>query len=199
MRRCVEAAAAAPRRGGAERPVGVAPPLAAARQEDAAADAHADAGHELCTSPMNASTCAQLWESVDWRSPRLIACFVVLGVINVMVVVGNILVIAAVHQSSKLRSVTNLFIVSLAVADLLVGLAVLPFSSTLEVSKVSCRLIQFTFCIIFQPYHTKPSRYSLTSNTLQCDMWQIKPSGVLMLDKRGRGCFTSMEACLLFT
>ncbi|CAG9134487.1 unnamed protein product [Plutella xylostella] len=45
----------------------------------------------------------------------------------------NCLVIAAVLCSSKLRSVTNLFIVSLAVADLLVGVAVLPFSATREV------------------------------------------------------------------
>lgn len=86
---------------------------------------------------MNESECAALLESADWHSPRLIAVFVVLGVINVMVILGNLLVIAAVYISSKLRTVTNLFIVSLAVADLLVGVAVLPFSSTLEVSKVS--------------------------------------------------------------
>ncbi|KPJ02955.1 putative G-protein coupled receptor No9 [Papilio xuthus] len=49
---------------------------------------------------------------------------------------GNWLVIAAVLCSSKLCSVTNLFIVSLAVADLLVGLAVLPFSATREVFKI---------------------------------------------------------------
>ncbi|CAH0401525.1 unnamed protein product [Chilo suppressalis] len=50
---------------------------------------------------------------------------------------GNCLVIAAVLCSSKLRSVTNLFIVSLAVADLLVGVAVLPFSATREVFEES--------------------------------------------------------------
>lgn len=50
---------------------------------------------------------------------------------------GNCLVIAAVLCSSKLRSVTNLFIVSLAVADLLVGVAVLPFSATREVFEVN--------------------------------------------------------------
>ncbi|GBP90624.1 Octopamine receptor Oamb [Eumeta japonica] len=50
---------------------------------------------------------------------------------------GNCLVIAAVLCSSKLRSVTNLFIVSLGVADLLVGIAVLPFSATREVFEAS--------------------------------------------------------------
>ena len=86
---------------------------------------------------MNESECDALLASADWSSPRFITTSVVLVVIDVMVVVGNLLVISAVYISSKLRTVTNLFIVSLAVADLLLGLAVLPFSSTLEVSGVS--------------------------------------------------------------
>jgi octopamine receptor len=76
-------------------------------------------------------------EQVAWDDPTLIASLVILLLINVMVIVGNCLVITAVFISSKLRSVTNLFIVSLAVADLMVGLAVLPFSATWEVFKVS--------------------------------------------------------------
>ncbi|CAH0697161.1 unnamed protein product [Spodoptera exigua] len=59
----------------------------------------------------------------------------------------NCLVIAAVLCSSKLRSVTNLFIVSLAVADLLVGVAVLPFSATREVFEEigGSRAVRVTF------------------------------------------------------
>lgn len=75
-----------------------------------------------------------------WHEPTLVASLLVLAFIDVMVVLGNLLVIAAVLVSSKLRSVTNLFIMSLAVADLMVGIAVLPFSATWEVFKVS-RLI----------------------------------------------------------
>jgi hypothetical protein len=90
---------------------------------------------------MNNSVCSALLEQVAWDDPSLVASLIVLLVINVMVIVGNCLVIAAVFISSKLRSVTNLFIVSLAVADLMVGLAVLPFSATWEVFKVSHFLI----------------------------------------------------------
>lgn len=86
---------------------------------------------------MNESECAALLESADWHSPRNIVVFVVLAIVNVMVILGNILVIVAVYATAKLRTVTNYLIVSLAVADLLVGVAVLPFSSTFEVSKVS--------------------------------------------------------------
>ncbi|GFO06596.1 octopamine receptor 1 [Plakobranchus ocellatus] len=50
-----------------------------------------------------------------------------------MVLVGNCLVVAAVSTSRKLRTVTNVFIVNLACADLLLGVFVLPFSAVLEV------------------------------------------------------------------
>merc|ERR1740128_206930 len=52
---------------------------------------------------------------------------------NVLVLLGNCLVVLAVFLDQRLRTVTNLFIVSLAMADLSVGLAVLPFSASLEV------------------------------------------------------------------
>jgi len=54
--------------------------------------------------------------------------------VNLLVIVGNVMVIAAVFTHSKLRSTTtNKFVVSLAVADLMVGLIVLPFSSVNQV------------------------------------------------------------------
>uniref|UniRef100_A0ABD2X6V4 G-protein coupled receptors family 1 profile domain-containing protein n=1 Tax=Trichogramma kaykai TaxID=54128 RepID=A0ABD2X6V4_9HYME len=85
---------------------------------------------------LNESACNALYEAVEWSSPGIVVTLCVLAVVNVMVVVGNCLVIAAVYHSIKLRNVTNMFIVSLAVADLMVGVAVLPFSATWEVFKV---------------------------------------------------------------
>lgn len=77
-----------------------------------------------CTDPL---------DHVEWHDPGLIGSFAVLILINILVVAGNTLVIAAVFSSSKLRSVTYLFIVSLAVADMSLGMMVLPFSVTVEV------------------------------------------------------------------
>ena len=55
--------------------------------------------------------------------------------VNLLVIIGNVMVIAAVFTHSKLRSTTtNKFVVSLAVADLMVGIIVLPFSSVNQVS-----------------------------------------------------------------
>ncbi|XP_048506487.1 octopamine receptor Oamb-like isoform X2 [Athalia rosae] len=85
---------------------------------------------------LNESACAALYEGVEWDGAGNVAMLVVLAVVNVMVVLGNVLVILAVYYTSKLRNVTNMFIVSLAVADLMVGVAVLPFSATWEVFKV---------------------------------------------------------------
>ncbi|XP_033324581.2 octopamine receptor in mushroom bodies isoform X2 [Megalopta genalis] len=85
---------------------------------------------------LNATACAALYERVEWSSPWNLITLIVLAIVNVMVVLGNVLVILAVYHTNKLRNVTNMFIVSLAVADLMVGLAVLPFSATWEVFKV---------------------------------------------------------------
>nr|UPT51562.1 biogenic amine receptor [Plutella xylostella] len=85
---------------------------------------------------LNATACAALLAEVQWDEPASLVSLAVLALIDVLVVAGNCLVIAAVLCSSKLRSVTNLFIVSLAVADLLVGVAVLPFSATREVFEI---------------------------------------------------------------
>lgn len=86
---------------------------------------------------MNSSECEQIIKSVKWTDPTNLLALAILEFINLLVIGGNLLVIAAVFCSNKLRSVTNYFIVNLAVADLLVGLTVLPFSATWEVFKVS--------------------------------------------------------------
>jgi dopamine D2-like receptor len=48
---------------------------------------------------------------------------------------GNVLVIMAVCRERTLQTVTNYFIVSLAIADLLVAVVVMPFAVYVLVSK----------------------------------------------------------------
>lgn len=86
---------------------------------------------------MNTTSECVDYDTVQWWDTWNVVSMVVLLTLDVLVIVGNILVIAAVYSSQKLRNVTNFFIVSLAVADLLVGVAVLPFSATWEVFKVN--------------------------------------------------------------
>ncbi|XP_017572407.1 histamine receptor H2a [Pygocentrus nattereri] len=63
-----------------------------------------------------------------------IALGVTLSLLILLTVCGNVLVCLAVFATRRLRSVTNCFIVSLAVTDLLLGILVLPFSTLLEVT-----------------------------------------------------------------
>uniref|UniRef100_A0A3B5AUM8 Histamine H2 receptor n=1 Tax=Stegastes partitus TaxID=144197 RepID=A0A3B5AUM8_9TELE len=59
---------------------------------------------------------------------------VVLSLLILLTVGGNVLVCLAVCISRRLRCLTNCFIVSLAVTDLLLGLSVLPFSALLQLN-----------------------------------------------------------------
>ncbi|XP_070540717.1 alpha-1B adrenergic receptor-like [Ptychodera flava] len=58
---------------------------------------------------------------------------IALGVMVLLVICGNVLVLLAVALERSLRNVTHYFIVNLAVADLLLGTTVLPFSATYEI------------------------------------------------------------------
>ncbi|KAH3856019.1 octopamine receptor beta-2R-like [Dreissena polymorpha] len=49
-------------------------------------------------------------------------------------VFGNILVVIAVMKFERLRAITNYFIVSLAFADLLVAVLVMPFNASIEIT-----------------------------------------------------------------
>lgn len=104
----------------------------------------------------------------------------VLGTIALSAVIGNVLIILAVWKYRRLRTVTNCFVVSLASADLLVSILVLPLNITVEVTGqwlfsgllcdlwVSCDVLLCTAsilnlcCISLDRYFaiTKPLLYS---------------------------------------
>ncbi|KAM6972289.1 alpha-1A adrenergic receptor [Aplochiton taeniatus] len=70
-----------------------------------------------------------------------------LALFILVAIVGNILVILSVVCNRHLHTVTNFFIVNLAMADLLLSIMVLPFSASLEV--LGCWVFGRVFCNIW--------------------------------------------------
>ena len=70
----------------------------------------------------------------DWTvEPSSVALGAFLSMFALVTIFGNCLVILAVLRERHLRSSTNYLIVSLAVADLVIGAVVMPFAISLEV------------------------------------------------------------------
>ena len=67
----------------------------------------------------------------EWKHPLL---GFVLSLFSLTTIFGNTLVICAVVRERYLKSATNYYIVSLAVADLIVGLLVMPFNAINEMT-----------------------------------------------------------------
>uniref|UniRef100_A0AC35TZU2 G_PROTEIN_RECEP_F1_2 domain-containing protein n=1 Tax=Rhabditophanes sp. KR3021 TaxID=114890 RepID=A0AC35TZU2_9BILA len=81
-------------------------------------------------------TCSfQEWTTLPDRASLLKICSIisVLALLDVIVIFGNFMVIVAVMLRRRLRTATGYLILSLAVADLLVGMLILPFSMANEI------------------------------------------------------------------
>ncbi|XP_076613067.1 trace amine-associated receptor 1-like [Chaetodon auriga] len=74
--------------------------------------------------------------------------YVFLSSLSVVTICGNLLVLISIIYFKQLHTPTNSLILSLAVADLLVGVVVFPFSMKFSVS--SCLYSQHLFCKVRQ-------------------------------------------------
>uniref|UniRef100_A0A5K3EUG2 G_PROTEIN_RECEP_F1_2 domain-containing protein n=1 Tax=Mesocestoides corti TaxID=53468 RepID=A0A5K3EUG2_MESCO len=79
-----------------------------------------------------------------------IAVFTIYGIIIVLSLVGNTIVILVILRFKSMQSITNLFIVNLAVSDLLMSLVAAPFTpiaaffDSWVLPQILCKLLSFT-------------------------------------------------------
>lgn len=73
-----------------------------------------------------------------------VSLYVFLGLLSFITICGNLLVIISIIYFKQLHTSTNYLILSLAVADLFVGVLVFPFSMTVTVT--SCWYDEDLFC-----------------------------------------------------
>ncbi|CAJ0947122.1 unnamed protein product, partial [Mesorhabditis belari] len=95
--------------------------------------------------PQNASNESVLPPVIAWRHPLLA---ILLGCFCVITVAGNCLVVLAVCTKRYLRNPTGYLIISLAIADLIVGLVVMPLNSLYEMTS-HVWILGLTMCDIF--------------------------------------------------
>ncbi|KAM3835902.1 alpha-1D adrenergic receptor-like, partial [Diretmus argenteus] len=98
--------------------------------------------YRISPNDSNATTCTNF--TLD---PQVVGVGVFLSVFILVAIVGNILVILSVVCNKHLQTVTNFFIVNLAMADLFLSIIVLPFSASLEV--LGCWAFGRIFCNIW--------------------------------------------------
>ncbi|XP_041815277.1 trace amine-associated receptor 1-like [Chelmon rostratus] len=98
-----------------------------------------------------------------WRtstpSTVCVLLYVFLGSLSVVTICGNLLVIISIIYFKQLHTPTNSLILSLAVADLLVGLVVFPFNMEFSVS--SCVLSEELFCKVRESFDVALSTASI--------------------------------------
>lgn len=71
-------------------------------------------------------------------------------VIACLSVAGNILVCWAVCLNSNLQNITNFFVVSLAMADIAVGLLAIPFAITIRYHYICYLILKCLNCLFYR-------------------------------------------------
>jgi hypothetical protein len=88
-------------------------------------------------------------KNVAWYTIILLST--IYGSISVISLLGNVLIILAILNNRKMRTVTNYFILNLAIADIIIGLLVVPFQvSSPKLSKFFPLISKSFFQIKFQ-------------------------------------------------
>ena len=84
---------------------------------------------------------------------------IIMSVILLCAVLGNLLVVVSVVRNRKLRVITNYFVISLAMADILVALMAMPFNASVELTNKW--LFSYNMCDLWNSFDVYASTVSI--------------------------------------
>ena len=84
---------------------------------------------------------------------------IIMSIIIICAVLGNLLVVVSVIRVRKLRVITNFFVVSLAIADILVALMAMPFNLSVELTGLW--LFSYNMCNLWNSFDVYASTVSI--------------------------------------
>ncbi|XP_033632132.1 cholecystokinin receptor-like [Asterias rubens] len=107
------------------------------------------------------------------------------GIVFVLAIVGNILVLVTLAQDKRMRTVTNMFLLSLAFSDLLFGIFCMPFTvvgnmlGRFVFGAVICKIVPYIQGIsvtvsVWTMVVISLERYHAICNPLSSRVWQTK-------------------------
>ncbi len=88
-------------------------------------------------------------KSASWSDSGTWITIFLYTIIFLLAIIGNLLVILTLVQSRRMRTITNLFLLNLAVSDLLLGIFCMPFTLIGKIlrnfifGEIMCRLLPY--------------------------------------------------------
>ncbi|XP_077597726.1 cholecystokinin receptor type A-like [Stigmatopora nigra] len=124
-------------------------------------------------------------EDVNWKDVEYFVRVFLYCVIFLLSVVGNSFIIAVLGWNRRMRTVTNLFLLSLAISDLMVSLVCIPFTlipnimKTFHFGNSTCKIVMYFMgvSVSVSTYNLMAialERYSAICRPLSSRTWQTK-------------------------
>ncbi|XP_059486980.1 cholecystokinin receptor-like [Neocloeon triangulifer] len=128
------------------------------------------------------NTSAAVKKAADFETELIVPLYAIIFILSV---VGNLLVLVTLMQNRRMRTVTNVFLLNLAIADLLLGVFCMPFTLVGQILRnfifgyTMCKIIPYfqavsVFVTVWTLVAISMERYFAICRPLQSRQWQTR-------------------------